>query len=167
MLHQEHRQANLPIQAPNDVANFCHHIGLDPLGGLIQDQQFRIQHQSATDGQLLLLAAGEIPAPSLLHGLEYRKQLVDERRDLPLIITPRGQADAQILFDRQQGEDLPPLGHITNPQLGAPLHRQRGDVLTIKPDLSALERQLSHQGIEQCGLAHTITAHQAEAFPLL
>jgi hypothetical protein len=32
-------------------------VGLNAFGGFIQDEQGRIQHQRATDGQLLLLTA--------------------------------------------------------------------------------------------------------------
>src|SRR5206468_1999043 len=54
-------------QPDQDVTDLCHDIGLDAFGGLVQDEQLRVRHQSAPDGELLLLAAGKIPAAPSEH----------------------------------------------------------------------------------------------------
>ena len=46
---------------------------LDPLGRLVQQQQFWPHHHGAADRELLLLAAGEIAAAPAQHRLQYRK----------------------------------------------------------------------------------------------
>src|SRR5882757_5076421 len=48
-----------------------------PLGGLVQQQDFRIERQGATDCQHLLLAAGELVAEIAAAFLQPRKHLVD------------------------------------------------------------------------------------------
>ena len=48
--------------------------GLDALGRLVQQQQFRPHHQRAPDRELLLLAAGQIAAAPAQHRLQHRKQ---------------------------------------------------------------------------------------------
>jgi hypothetical protein len=39
-----------------------HHVRLDALGRLVQDQQRRVQDERPADGELLLLAAREVAA---------------------------------------------------------------------------------------------------------
>src|SRR5262245_53755957 len=46
------------------------HVGLDALGGLVEDEDLGVQDQGAGDGQLLLLAAREIAAAAAKHLLE-------------------------------------------------------------------------------------------------
>ena len=45
---------------------------LDAFGRLVEDEEFRLRHQRAGDGELLLLAAGEIPAPPK-HVVQHRE----------------------------------------------------------------------------------------------
>src|SRR5712671_7086608 len=47
--------------------------GLDPLGGLVEDQELGLDRQRAPDRELLLLAAGEVSAAALLHRIENRE----------------------------------------------------------------------------------------------
>ena len=58
-------QALVAIQPQEDVADLVHQIRLNPFGGLIEDEQRRLKHERAPDGELLLLAAGEISAAAV------------------------------------------------------------------------------------------------------
>ena len=60
LFDQQDRQADLAIELADDVTDLADHVGLDAFGGFIEDQQLGIQDQGPADGQLLLLAAGEI-----------------------------------------------------------------------------------------------------------
>ena len=48
---------------------------LDALGGLVEQQQLRPGDQGAADGQLLLLAAGQVAAAPRQHVRQRREQL--------------------------------------------------------------------------------------------
>ena len=52
--------------------------GCKPFGRLVEQQQFRLLHQRAGDGQLLLLAAGEDAALASDERLEGGKVVEDE-----------------------------------------------------------------------------------------
>ncbi len=65
--YSRHSHTARLVQTNDDVANFADDVGLDAFGGLVQNQQARIQYQGATNRQLLLLAAGQVAAPALQH----------------------------------------------------------------------------------------------------
>ena len=62
--------------------------GLDALGRLVEDEQARLRDQRAGDGELLLLAAGEIAAAPPQHALQHRKERRRSRREC--VRSPRG-----------------------------------------------------------------------------
>src|SRR5580698_10416463 len=80
LLDQQHRDP-LVDQADDDVADLTHHVGLNALGRLVEDQQLRIERQRAAHGQLMLLPTRQIAAPALQHLLEHREQREDPLRD--------------------------------------------------------------------------------------
>src|SRR4051812_39685692 len=51
--------------------------GLSAFGGFVQDEDFRIGDESPRDGELLLLAAGEIAAAAMPHFVQHGKQRKD------------------------------------------------------------------------------------------
>ena len=52
-----------------------------PFGGLVENQQRRLEHERAADGELLLLPTRKIAASPLPHCLQHRKQIEDLRRN--------------------------------------------------------------------------------------
>src|SRR3990172_4418999 len=141
LLHQQHRDPALldPLDRLLDLQDDG---GLYPLRGLIQEQEPGRGQQDAGDGELLLLAAREHPALPSEEGLELREE-VEHLLELALrggaararrVGPPPHVADAQVLGDREIGEDLPPLWHVADAShdslLGAPaaeLHTAAGD----------------------------------------
>jgi hypothetical protein len=92
---------------------------------------------SARDGQLLLLAAGQVAAAAVQHLLEHREQLVQLGRDgraAGLV----GQAHAQVLLDREPREDLAALRHEADAGAGALVRRGVLDRLAVELDAADL-----------------------------
>ena len=77
----------------------------------VEHEQDRVRHEGATDGEHLLLAAGERPARLRPPFLEHGEELVDAievRR--PAVGAPGVRAHLQVLRDGHAGEDLRPSG---------------------------------------------------------
>jgi len=68
------------------------------VGGFIKDEECGVKHQGAANGQLLLLAAGEIPAAATQHLVQYRKEFKDQIRDFFLFYPSGAEANLQIFL---------------------------------------------------------------------
>ena len=69
--------------------------------------------QRAGDGELLLLAAGEVAAAAAEHGFQDREQLEQLVGDVALAARgSRGKAGLEVLAHGQQREDLAALRHV-------------------------------------------------------
>src|SRR5688500_15870920 len=64
LFDEQHGEISLFVQTQDDIADLVNDVRLDAFGGLIEDQQAGFEHQRAPDGELLLLAAGQIAAAS-------------------------------------------------------------------------------------------------------
>ena len=151
------------VEPQQNIADLLNDIGLDALGRLIQNQQLGVEHQGAADGQLLLLPARQVAAPPAQHLFQDRKEVKHHIRDRPPPVTPRRQADAQVFLNRQLGKDLAPLGHVTDTQPRPQLGRATRQLQVLKPQAARGGRQDAHDGLQQGGLAHPVTSHQAGA----
>ena len=102
----------LLAQMDDRAADVLDDRGLDALGRLVEDEEFRPRHQGAGDGELLLLAAGEIAAAPAEHVGEHGKERENLVVDDALVARARGEAGHQILAHGQKREDLAPLRHV-------------------------------------------------------
>ena len=89
----------------------------EPERGLVQDQQARLAHQAAADGEHLLLAAGErageLPVRSFRRGKSANTR---SRLAARAARAPGDSAELQVLAHRQVGEHAPALGHLDQAQ---------------------------------------------------
>src|SRR6266540_1076952 len=163
LLDQQHGYALLG-EAHDDVADLGNDVGLDTLGGLVQDQQLGVERQRAPHRQLLLLPARQVAAAPAEHVLERREQIEHPLRDLARgRAAPAEPPDAQVLLHRQRREDLAALRHEPNPGPRARLGRLAGEVRAVELDLARRRGQEAHDHLEQRGLADAVAAHQTDA----
>src|SRR5467141_101278 len=87
---------------------------LNALGRLVEQQQFRPHHQRASDGKLLLLAAGQVAAAAPEHRLQHRKQREHVVRNIAVLALQRSEAGLEIFLHRQQRKNLAALRHETD-----------------------------------------------------
>ncbi len=138
-------------------------VRLNAFGGLVENQQLRLEHERAADRELLLLPAGKIAAAPVQHLLQHGKQLEDARRDRRGAVLAHAQADAQVFLDRQLRKNLAPLRHVADAEPRALLGRQLEQIGAVERDAAGRRRQQAHDALEQRGLAHAVAAHQARA----
>ena len=106
----------LVAQPLQDLDDLVDDRGLDTLGRLVEQDETRFAAKAARERQQLLLAARQRAAGPLEQRLEARKFLEHFVNDLLLAAVLLGAAHAQIVVDREAGENLAPLRHIAEPQ---------------------------------------------------
>ena len=85
--------------------------GWMPSVGSSSSSSSRPHHQRPADGQLLLLAAGEVAAAPAEHAVEHRKQREHVVGNVALVARQRRKAGLEVFLDREQREDLAALRH--------------------------------------------------------
>ena len=76
LFHQQDGHVATAGQLADDFADLFDDRRLDAFGGFVQDQQFGLADQGATNGQLLLLAARQVAATAVFHLGQHRKHVV-------------------------------------------------------------------------------------------
>ncbi len=114
------------------MADLLDDVGLNAFGRLVEQEHLGIAGQSAGDGQLLLLPAGEIAAHAPGHRLEHREKLVHSSGMvlLPSVraCRPTRRFSSTVSF----GKICRPCGTRAMPALARLLAGSRADVPVIE-----------------------------------
>ena len=136
-------------------------IGARPKADLVAQQQFRIGHQRAADGDHLLLAAGQRRARQLAALGEHREQLEDAPKR-PRPGAPELAADQQILLDAQRRKQPPALRHQRDAARRHRISRQAADRRAIEHDRVGPRAQRAGDALEQRALAGAVGADHGD-----
>ena len=167
LLDHQHGEPPFLVEAADDFGDVVDDIGLDAFGGLVENQEAGVEHEGAADGELLLLAAGEVAAAPLFHVEEHGKELVYHfghiAGALVAAFVVHGQADFEVVFYGELGKYLPALRHIGDAMVGAFFGAlfEQVDVAVFQG--VGLGGHLPHDGFEQGGFAHAVAADDAGA----
>ena len=135
---------------------------------LVEEQHVRLGHQRAADRELLLLAAREVARVAAAELLQDREEVVgDLERVAAAVPAPGREPEAEVLLDREPGEDPPALRHERHAgvrdRLGA-LPPQRA---AAQPDLAGRRRHDAHDRVQRGRLARAVRADQADDLALV
>jgi hypothetical protein len=157
------------VDPVDDVADLLHQLRRQAERGLVEQQQLRGGHQRPSDGQHLLLPAGQ-QATALVAALgEDREELED-----PLGGRPAGArvadgetARAQVLRHGQVPEDAPALRDLHQAGAHHPGGVASGEVLVGEADAPGGDRaahgaQRPRDGPQQRGLAGAVAAQDGD-----
>src|SRR5262249_18568723 len=134
---------------------------------LVQQQEARSHDEGTTDGELLLLPAGEIATAPAEHVVEHRKQREHVVGDRAIVALERGKAGLEILLDGEEWEDFASLRHIGDAAPRAFAGFEPGYVLSVEPNGALADRMLSGEGIEKARLADAVAPQDAGHLPCL
>ncbi len=98
--------------------DFLHHDRGEAHAGLVEHEQFRLGHQCSSHGEHLLFTAGEGAGGLLVAFSEDGEEVVgalDVLFDAFFVVAEEG-AEAEVVFDRHAGEDVPALGGVGESQ---------------------------------------------------
>src|ERR1700751_3854631 len=167
LLNQDDRDVAEIAQIGDRATDVLDDRGLDAFGGLVEQQQFRTHHQRATDGELLLLAAGEVATAPPQHRLQHWKQREHVIRDVAIFSLERRKSGVQILFHSQERKDLAALRHKADAAARPLIGPQARDVGTFEGDGARGNRVLADQRAEQPGLTDAVAPKYASCFAWL
>ena len=117
LLDQQHRDTPF-AQFLQVFGNQFHDLGSEALGRLIDDDEVRVAHERAAQGEHLLLATRQHAGLGVLALLETRKKAVHVLETPAWIALAPLLSEQQVLVHGQLGEDIPVLRHIAQAQVG-------------------------------------------------
>ena len=165
LVHHERRGA-LAGDRAQDAVEALDHEGREPERDLVHQQEARVGHEPAADGQHLLLAPREVRARLAAALGQHREQLVDSREG-PAARPAAVGADQQVLLDAQAGEDPAPLGHQHDAAVHQLVRGRPADRRAVEVDGGGGHRQGTRDRAEHRGLAGAVGADDRDrlAFP--
>ena len=161
LLDQQDRHVAALAQEGDGAADVLDHRGLDAFGRLVEYQQLGPHGERPADGELLLLATGEIATAALQHRIEHREEFEHLVGNLALVATDRREACLEVLLHRKQREDLAALRHQRHATPRPLVGRQLGDFLVLEGDRARGDRLQADDGAQQAGLADAVATQQA------
>ena len=119
LLDEENAHVSLVTELADGLADLVDDVGLDALGGLVEDEDSGLGEENPGDGELLLLAAGEHAAFALEEipdDGKQRENAVDRGR-VRLDSLGTGP-DVEVFLDGEMREDFTALGNVTEAETG-------------------------------------------------
>jgi len=159
LLHQENGHFPRFRQTADGPLDVLDDGGLDTFRRLIQNQELGPHGQGPTDGQLLLLTAGEVAATPVQHLFQDREHGENPLWDFA-VARAGGQAHEQVFFHRQARENFPALGHVADACLGPLMGGQGSDVPFPEGNAPGFGGQQAHEAFEQGGFAHPVAPQE-------
>ena len=162
LLHQDRRHALVADQAGERGEQLFDDDRREAFERLVEQHDFRIEHEGAPDRQHLLLAARELVAeigPALGEAWKHAVDLVRRPRT-------RQRDRGQVFMHRERLEDVALLGHPADAGERALLRRQSGDVAPREHDGAAAVAGDADDGVDERGLAHAVAAEQRQRLAL-
>src|SRR5688500_11083952 len=101
VLLREQDRESLALEARDLVAQMVDHDGGQALRRLVEEEELRVAHERAGDGQHLLLAARQVPALPRGELSKLRKEVEDPLEREAAVARRRAPRHVQVLPDRQ------------------------------------------------------------------
>src|SRR6266545_738121 len=145
--------------------------GGEPLGGLVHQDEPRARHHHASDGEHLLLAAGQRLGVLVDTLGEPREMLEDLLEACPA--QRRGAAghgrepQLEVLAHGEAREDAPVLRHEADAPPRDLVRRQPGQVAALEVDGASGGLDEAHPGLHERGLAHAVLAEERHRLAFL
>src|SRR5581483_10521826 len=116
------------------------------------------------DRELLLMAARErarVPLPELAHDREERLDPGDVVGEA-VAAAAAGNAEAEVLLDRERRVHVTPLGHERDAEPGHALRREAAQRTAAQADVAGRDRDGAQHGVQRRRLARAVRADEAD-----
>lgn len=148
----------------DDVEDFLNQNRGEAQGGLVEHEDFRLDHQSAGHGQHLLFTAGErsgfLPG-TFAQNREELEGMVDAFVDGVFVIDRVG-AEHQVFAHTEVGEDVPSFGREGDPLFDNIPGGHIGEVDVVTDDAATALGDLVHDGAQGRGFSGTVGPDQGD-----
>jgi hypothetical protein len=157
LLDQQHGDLALGRERLQHRLDLLHDDWGQTLGGLVHDEELRVEQERAGDREHLLLAARELGAAIGLALGEPGERLVNAL-DRP---RPPAPGEPQMLVDRERRPHPPSLRHVADPLGGDGIRGQPEDLLARELDAPRGAHEPGHR-VAQGRLPHAVAADHGE-----
>src|SRR5438094_2129973 len=161
LLYQKDRES-LCFELPDGLTDLLNNDGREAFGGLVEHQQMRTRTQYASDGEHLLLAAGQLGALAAQPFLEIRKKIEDFPDFESTLLDLRRKQ--QVLLNIEAREDPPLFGTKRNPQTRDPVRRQPDRFPAFEHDRTLTLADDAHDRLERCRFPRAVASQQRDDF---
>ena len=178
------RTATCPLLADlgEDVAHRRRLVTVEPAGGLVQEQESRLDHQGPAEldepgpaeAQGLHGSIGQGGQPEQLEDLADPRPLVGGGAALAPQVPPESAGAVpgplghqEVVPDGRAGEQLDALEGAADPQTGPRVDPAADQVLAAERDPAGVGAQIAVDAVEQGGLAGAVGPDEADDLPLV
>ena len=149
-------------QIADGAADILDDRRLDAFGRLVEHQQLRPHHQRAADGQLLLLAAGQVAAAPRQHLLQHRETArTHASGTLRSARFSGAKPDSRFSCTVSSGKISRPCGTNAMPDRARSYAALRSSAFPSKATLPARQPVMADDRSHQTGLADAVAAEHA------
>lgn len=136
---------------------------LNTLGGFVEKQGLGFGEEGSSDGELLLLSAGEVAGLALAHIKENGKECVNFVQIR--IGRRRGGAGKEVFENGHVRKNHSALWNEGEAMADALVDREGVDGFAVEGDRAGGGSGKAHEGFEEGGFPHAVAAHDGEDFP--
>ena len=146
LLDQEDRDLLLGIEPANHFPELVDDARLNALGRLVEQHALWLQGEGTTDGELLLLPAGQVTATAAHHRAQDGEEAKDEVGNVTMTALARERSHAKILLDRELWKNVAPLRDVGDSVPRALRHLRADELMTTEADTPRGGRDEPHDG---------------------
>ena len=167
LLHHQHGDPALLVEAADDGEDVADEDGRQAERGLVEQHDLRPRHESARDGEHLLLPAGE-RARGLAKPLAEDREVAEYHLQVLVhaVVVSRIRPHREVLTDGEQRKHLPALGHVHDALAHDPVRIAALDGLPGQANLALLGVHDAGDGPKQGGLPGSVRAQHRDDPPL-
>ncbi len=133
----------------------------------VAEKNARVRHQASSDGDHLLLAAGQRRRRRVATLPQHGKELVDAVEIPRPAGTPAVGADQQVFLNRQRSEQTPSFRHQRYAEPDDIVCRKRPDIVAVKTHGGSRARQQARNRFQEGGLPGPVGADDGDCFTLV
>ena len=166
LLHHQHGDPAFLVEAADDGEDVADEDGRQAERGLVEQHDLRPRHESARDGEHLLLPAGE-RARGLAKPLAEDREVAEYHLQVLVhaVVVSRIRPHREVLTDGEQRKHLPALGHVHDPLAHDPVRIAALDGLPGQANLALLGVHDAGDGPKQGGLPRSVRAQHCDDPP--
>jgi hypothetical protein len=154
-------------EVPGDALDVVHRQRVDAGEGLIEQDEGRVRRQRSRDLDAAPLAAREAHAQVVaqVRHVQLLQQALERLLAARIVeVVARLENRLHVVDDRQLAEDRWFLRQVTEAPARARVHGQRGDVLAVELDATAVAGNEADDHVERRRLSGAVRAEEADHF---
>src|SRR5690625_935334 len=161
LLDHQYRHARV-VDRPDRLEDRVDHHRGQARAWLVQQQQFRVEHQRPTHRDHLPLAAGHLAGPLPAPLSQAGEHVEDALLAFLQRTAQQERTHVEVLLNSQAREHVLDLRHVAQSFAHDPVRRQAGDRLAFEGDVALPRSEKTEHRLHRCGLARPVGPDDAD-----